>query len=389
MFDALTSFFGEGPFLPHGHCYLWLPSLLWIQVISDALIAGSYFSIPVVLWYFVKKRPDFPFKWVMVMFGVFVMACGTTHVFAIINIWWPHYWAEAGVKIVTASMSVLTALMLWPLLPEALAIPSPNELRRINVSLQEEIARRRDAEANLRALNQALTERTLALEVANKELEAFSYSVSHDLRAPLRHIQGYARLLLAEVEGLKDSAKEYLSSMVQATTKMGSLVDDLLAFAKTSRATLNAEAVNLNAIVAAAKKECEVADAPHRIDWQLESLPIVKGDAKLLAVVFNNLISNAVKFTRNRASPMIKISATPSDDSEVVVCVKDNGAGFDQAYQHKLFGVFQRLHHEEEFEGNGIGLATVHRIVTRLGGRIWAEGVPGEGATFFVALKAD
>ena len=387
MLRSLAEYFGTNGFMPHGHCFLWTPSLLWSYVIADSVIVASYYSIPVALWYFVKKRQDLPFSWIFVMFGVFVMACGTTHLVAIWNIWEPNYWVDAGIKVLTAAASIVTAVLLWPLIPRALAIPSQELLRRTNQELQSEVIRRNQAETALRENNMALEARTAQLEAVNRELEAFSYSVSHDLRAPLRHIDAFAKLLLKESKGLSDAERHYLDAITQSATKMGRLIDDLLALSRTGRAEIREQPVDLNVVVEAARSECLSASGRDSIAWQVSSLPTVRGDAALLRVVFTNLLSNAVKFTRGRDRPIIQIESQPGNGDEVVVVVKDNGAGFDPRFQDKLFGVFQRLHRDDEFEGTGIGLATVRRIIERHGGRVWADGNLDRGATFFVALR--
>ncbi|WP_211468216.1 sensor histidine kinase [Collimonas silvisoli] len=389
MLDTLSSYFETSGFMPHGHCFLWTPSLLWSYVIADSIIAASYYSIPVALWYFVQKRRDLPFRWIFVMFGVFVMACGTTHIFAIWNIWLPNYWADAGMKVFTASASVMTAILLWPLIPQALAIPSPELLRRANQGLQNEVSRRIQAENELRKANSALEQRTAQLEAANKELDAFSYSVAHDLRAPLRRIGAFSQFLQEDLKsphGLDTTDAHYFDVIIQSVSKMGKLVDDLLTLAHTDRLKINQQAVDLNGIIAAARKECEPLGGEDA-EWQISSLPTVRGDAALLQVVFTNLLSNAVKFSRGRVPPIIEIKSLTGDGDEMIVVVKDNGAGFDPSLEYKLFGVFQRLHRDDEFEGNGVGLATVQRIIHRLDGRVWAEGKLDQGAIFFVALR--
>lgn len=389
MLDTLSSYFETSGFMPHGHCFLWTPSLLWSYVIADSIIAASYYSIPVALWYFAQKRRDVPFRWIFVMFGVFVMACGTTHIFAIWNIWLPNYWADAGMKVFTATASVVTAVLLWPLIPQALAIPSPELLRRANRELQNEVSRRILAENELREANNALEQRTAQLEAANKELDAFSYSVAHDLRAPLRRIGAFSQFLQEDHKspnGLDTTDAHYLDIIIQSVSKMGKLVEDLLTLAHTDRLKINQQAVDLNGIIEAARKECEPLGGENA-EWKISSLPTVRGDAALLQVVFTNLLSNAVKFSRRRAPPIIEIKSLTGNGDEMIVVVKDNGAGFDPSLEDKLFGVFQRLHRDDEFEGNGVGLATVQRIIHRLDGRVWAEGKLDQGAIFFVALR--
>jgi signal transduction histidine kinase len=387
MLDGLSDYFNSTGFMPHGHCFLWTPSLLWTYVAADSIIAASYYTIPIALWYFVKKRQDLPFSWIFVMFGIFVMACGTTHIFSVWNIWEPHYWADAGVKALTAAVSVVTAILIWPLIPLALAIPSQEQLKRTNQELQIEVTHRNQAETSLQEINNTLAERTAQLEAVNRELEAFSYSVAHDLRAPLRHIEGYSQSLLTEAKGLNDTETHYLDAIVQSTTKMGKLIDDLLTLSRTGRLDIREQSVDLNVVVEAARRECLPASREDSIEWRLGSLPAVQGDAALLQVVFTNLLSNAAKFSCRRDRPLIQIDSQTGDGDEVIIVVKDNGVGFNPRYQNKLFGVFQRLHREDEFEGTGIGLAIVRRIIERHGGRVWAEGKLNQGASFFVALR--
>ena len=247
--------------------------------------------------------------------------------------------------------------------------------------LFNDITDRKRVEQEVQAVNRKLQE-------ANKELEAFSYSVSHDLRAPLRHLDGFVKLLRKHEEGRLDAtASRYLDVIAQSAAKMGRLIDDLLAFSRTGRADLQMQEVALDDLVRETQRELAARDH-RRITWQLMPLPAVRGDPALLRLVWTNLLSNAVKYTAPRPEAQIEIGATPGENGEVVCFVRDNGVGFDARYTDKLFGVFQRLHRDDEFEGTGIGLATVRRIVHRHGGRVWAEGEVDRGATFYLSLKA-
>ncbi|SAL87129.1 two-component sensor kinase [Caballeronia arvi] len=221
---------------------------------------------------------------------------------------------------------------------------------------------------------------------ANKELEAFSYSVSHDLRAPLRHIAGYGDLLREqEGERMSEKSRRFLNNMLDSARFAGTLVDDLLTFSQMGRAALRPAPVDLGLLVRGVVQEFEQEGVGRRIEWVIGDLPRVTGDAAFLQLALRNLISNAVKYTRTRESAKIEIFASRSGD-DYVIGVRDNGVGFDMKYGAKLFGVFQRLHRAEEFEGTGIGLANVRRIVERHEGRTWAEGRLGEGAVFYFSL---
>jgi signal transduction histidine kinase len=227
------------------------------------------------------------------------------------------------------------------------------------------------------------------LAAANAELEAFSYSVSHDLRAPLRHIAGFAALLEKRAaDRLDEDSARYLQTIAGAAARMGRLVDDLLAFSRMGRTDMLCKEVNLDDVIRDLVAEATEQSAGRRIHWSTHSLPLVKGDRTMLRVALSNLLSNAVKYTATRPLAEIEIGAQRSTNGERVVYVRDNGVGFDMAYAHKLFGVFQRLHGSDEFEGTGIGLANVRRIVQRHGGRTWAEAELGKGATFYVSLPA-
>ncbi|MFI5398183.1 MAG: ATP-binding protein [Candidatus Binatia bacterium] len=251
-----------------------------------------------------------------------------------------------------------------------------------------ELKRREQEVRQLNAeLEQRVRERTTQLEAAVKELEAFSYSVSHDLRAPLRHLDGFATLLLRHSTGrLDETCTHYVRTIMRAATHMGQLVDDLLAFARTNRAQLQVQRVDLAQLLRRVRREVAPPSQETSITWVIHPLPTIEADPALLRVVLSNLLSNAVKFTALRPDPRIEIGTCPDVDGQTTIFVRDNGAGFDMHYADKLFGVFQRLHRDDEFEGTGIGLATVQRIIERHGGHVWAEGEIGRGATFFFSL---
>lgn len=621
--------------MPHGYCYLWDPGLVWLHVISDALITLAYFAIPAILLWFVRKRRDLPFTWMFLLFGVFIIACGSTHAMEIWNLWHANYWLSGVIKAVTAAASIPTAILLAHLVPQAIELPSLSQWMQANAALEREVRERRDLELGLRAseaayreqaelldlthdaivvrnlkneiifwnraaerlygwtkeevygtiiyellqtrfpkplpeieseiyksgywegelvhrrrdgsdivvssrwalrrdssgkpiailqsnrditrrkqeeekfrnllesapdaivivdqsghmklvnaqteklfgysraellgqpvemlipqrfreqhvghrhnysqsprsramgiglelygrrkngtefpveislsplktdegvlissairdvterrqaeekiqrLNAELNQKLVELGNVNKELESFSYSVSHDLRAPLRHIDGFARILKEEHgASLSDDGRHYLDRILRAVTHMGQLVDDLLNLARIGRREIVRQRVKLDALVRQAMADLPLKTEDRNIDWRIDPLPEVEGDPGLLKLVVSNLLSNAAKFSRGRQAAVIEIG-TREDNGTVVVFVRDNGVGFDPKYADKLFGVFQRLHRQEDFEGTGVGLATVQRIVHKHGGETWAESEPGRGATFFFTL---
>ncbi len=258
------------------------------------------------------------------------------------------------------------------------------------VGLTYDLTERKRAEAEIRALNQDLerrvSERTVQLEASNRELEAFCYTVSHDLRAPLRHIDGYVDLLVSRCrDQLDGKGLHYADTIAASARQMGGLIDDLLQFSRTGRAELRQEPADMNRALQEALAIVNASRSPNTIEWEFATLPEVRGDFGLLRQVWINLLENAVKYSRTNESPRILVNFV-EDENEFVFSVADNGVGFDMKYAGKLFGVFQRLHSQQDFEGTGIGLATVHRIVTRHGGRVWAEAEVEQGATFWFTL---
>ena len=262
-----------------------------------------------------------------------------------------------------------------------------DSLRQARDNLQVEVEQRRHREDEIRKLNKELNERAAELEVANKELESFAYSVSHDLRAPLRHMVGYSELLQRQASSLlDDKSQRFIRTILDSAKRMGNLIDDLLAFSRIGRAETRKTAVDLEQLVKEVVAEIGQETKSRDVAWKIGALPVCYGDRSMLRLVAVNLVSNAVKFTRMRRLAEIEIGCVDRDKKEVEVFVRDNGAGFDMQYANKLFGVFQRLHLPEQFEGTGIGLATVQRIIHRHGGKVRGEGAVDQGATFYFSL---
>ena len=635
-------------FMPHGFCYLWDPRIVWLHVISDALIALSYYCIPVILVYFIRKNRDRPFNRVFWMFAAFIVACGTSHLMEVWNVWHGSYLVSGVVKAITAVVSVVTVAMLVRLVPRIVSLPERAHLQEANRELEREIAERKRAEQALKEslaarehaiqelaeqkfaldqhaivavtdlqgtityvndrfsainqyskeeaigqnyrivnsgyhpkeffqkmydtigqgrvwhgeirnrakegsifwvdativplldsegkprqyitirtditerkrleeirerlaavvessddaiisktldgtitawnfgaekvfgyssaeavgkslgmllpperaneesdilarivrgesvehfetvrlrkdgkridvsatispikdssgaivgaskiarditereraeevirqlndeLEQRVAERTAQLEAANQELEAFSYSVSHDLRAPLRHISGFSQLLVEEFGAtLAPGARHYLDRIQAGTQNMGVLVDELLHLARVGRHAVNRRRTKLNEVVEAVIAMLQPESGGRQVEWAISDLPEAECDPVLVRQIFQNLLSNALKFTRPRTHAVIEVSCQEHDGQPVFI-VRDNGVGFSMKYVDKLFGVFQRLHRAEDFEGTGIGLATVQRIVHKHGGRVWAEGKLDQGAAFYFTLR--
>lgn len=360
--NSLRMFFGFGnQYMPHGMCYLWTPGLVWLHVISDSLIALAYTSIPITLLYVVRKRTDLPFNWMFTLFGVFIVACGATHFMAAWNVWHADYWLSGGVKLVTALASVPTAVILIALVPRILKIPTRKELEDAHHRLED----------------------------AFKELEQFTYAVSHDLRAPLRAIDGHGRILENRIADKLDEGDAHnLRRMREASKRMGELIDALLELSRLSRGQLHKAVIDLSKLAEDVTAELRAADPGRDVEVRIAPSMCAIGDHALMRVVLENLLGNAWKFTAKRAGAIIECGIQNSDDRSVFY-IKDNGAGFDMQYAGKLFNVFQRLHSPDEYEGHGVGLASVQRIIHRHGGSIWGEGELERGSTFYFTLAEE
>lgn len=280
--------------------------------------------------------------------------------------------------------------LMKPLEPEVLRakVAVFVELDRARHELEQEITERVRIAEQVSELNNALRQKNDDLLAANSDLEAFCHSVSHDLRMPLRHIHSYISILEASASSkLNSEERRHVTTVQKAALRMTRLIDDLLAFSRIGRAAMHRQAIRMTDLIDETFQDLAPDLTNRRIDWQRHAIPDTVGDPQLLKQVWVNLLANAVKYTRPRDPARIEIGAEEADD-EIIYYVKDNGVGFNMQYADRLFGVFQRLHTEKDFEGTGVGLANVRRIVQRHGGRTWAEGAEGRGATVYFSLPA-
>ncbi|MBK8475654.1 MAG: heavy metal translocating P-type ATPase [Opitutaceae bacterium] len=416
------------------------PALMMVMAIANGLIAISYASIPVFLVAFVMKRKDLPFSWVAVLFGAFILACGTTHFVHVIGIWRQVDWWQAAVDSACAVISLASAVVLWPLLPKLLAIPSPAQLRAVNRELEREKFTLERTQAELRRINaeieQRVAERTAELartnvslqaEIAerkhaeqereallgdveriNAELERLIYVASHDLRSPLVNLQGFGQRLEKSCEELAallaqpevpDSLRAPAARIVgeripgalkyirSSTTRMDALINGLLKMSRLGHVTMAIESLALDRLVreAVAAQTYQIQAAGAEV--QVEPLPPCRGDGNLLGQVFANLLDNALKY-RDPSRPLrVRISGQV-DAGRVVYCVADNGLGIALEHQDKIWEMFHRLNPGDTAGGEGLGLNLVRRIIDRHRGRVWVESAPGQGSRFFVSLPA-
>jgi len=362
---------GMSQLLPHGVCLLWDESLLLLHVVSDLLIALAYYSIPVALIFFVRKRKDLAFSWIFVLFAIFIVACGTTHIMGIWMIWRPAYWLDGIVKALTAAVSIITAILLWPLIPKALALPSP---------------------AQLRAAYQELAEQNRLVEHASRMKSEFLANMSHELRTPLNGIIGFTELMHdGKLGAVAANHKEYLGDVLSSAKHLLSLINDILDLSKveSGKVEFRPEPGKLSKIVGevrdivralAFKKQISIKV---EIDSAVEDLII---DAARLKQVLYNYISNALKFTDEHGR--ITVRAAPMQDDQFCIEVEDTGIGIPVEQTERLFVEFQQLDSTsaKKYPGTGLGLALVKRIVEAQGGRVGMRSVSGEGSTFYAVL---
>lgn len=436
MHNILTQLFDSSSFIPHGHCYLWRPGLVWLHLISDAIIALAYYSIPLTLFYFVRKRKDLPFHGIFLLFAAFIIFCGTTHIVAIWTLWHPIYWLSGLIKAGTAIISMFTAIELVPLVPQALALPSPTQLQEANTALHSEIDERLRIETELRQLqdeleqrvqtrtaelvqlnqqlqqeiderqraeadrNRAEAEREQLLkreqtaraeaEAANRIKDEFLAVLSHELRTPLSPILGWIRLLQ---NGNLDAQKQAIGlATIERNAKLQTqLIEDLLDISRIlqGKLTLDVKPVDLASVISAAEETMLLAAEAKSIQIQTElesPSRFALGDPNRLQQVIWNLLSNAVKFTPTGGQVHIKLQYV---ETTAQITVQDSGKGISSEFLPYVFEYFRQADSSitRRFGGLGLGLAIVRQIVELHGGTVAAESAgEGQGATFTVRL---
>lgn len=411
VFSGLSDWF-DLTFMGHGHCYLWRSDLVLLHSISDSLIAGAYFTIPLALYVLIYKRKDIEYQWMFVLFAVFIFSCGLTHLMAVYNIWNGAYYVSGILKALTAVVSVLTAALIWPLIPKALALPRPMELQAANQKLQGEIARRSLSENHLekvrvelerrveeltltkerleqeierrRALELLEREKTEALRRSNEDLEQFAFIASHDLREPLRKLLAFTQLLMTGKYGqFNEKGEQFVRYIREAAVRMDALLNSLLHYSRISSSPEDEEDIPLGKVVGDACRDLQLRIEESGASVQIDELCQVHGNAAQLRQLIQNLLGNALKYRAPGVPPVIRIYSEEDPDlGRCKVCVADNGIGFDMAYSDQIFDVFKRLHGRGEYEGTGMGLAICRKIVERHGGRISVQSEEGKGTEF-------
>lgn len=409
MIDFIATSSSSDGFMPHGHCYLWQPDVLWLNLISDTLITLAYFSIPITLVYFVRKRKDLEFNWMFVCFAVFILACGTTHLMEIWNIWHADYWLAGSIKALTAMASIPTAILLVRLVPTALALPSPSALSAVNKQMQHEITERKRTE-------QTLYQKNIELENATLAKSRFLATMSHELRTPMNAIIGFSEVLKDGLFGaLSQKQNNYITQIFNSGQHLLALINDILDLSKieAGKMTLDLEEVVLNQLLQGCLDDFMDRAAKRGITLRFDAYDGndrgVADERKLRQIVYN-LLSNAVKFTPDggrvrlswRAVKRSEVQITDAEDMAtrllplppsafdefIEIRVSDTGIGMSSEDLPNLFQTFMQLDSSltRQHEGTGLGLNLVNRLAELHGGTVGVASAPGRGTQFVVWL---
>ncbi|MEH2243346.1 ATP-binding protein [Nostoc sp.] len=384
--------FHSNGFIPHGHCYLWQTGLVWLHIISDATIAFAYYSIPFLLIYFISKRKDVPFNGVFLLFGAFIIVCGTGHLMEIWTLWHPDYWIAGALKALTAIISIYTAFALFYLMPQALTLPSPAQLEAINRALSSEIVERKRIEKELR----------LAQEVAQNSSQAkseFLANMSHELRTPLNGILGFTQIL-QRTESLSEKGRKGVGIIYQCGSHLLTLINDILDLSKIEARKLELHPVDfyLPAFIDSVTEICRIRAEQKVIAFHVEldpDLPTgIHADEKRLRQVLINLLGNAIKFT-HQGSVTFKVQVIGQESNangqinyKIRFQVIDTGTGIIPEQAEKIFQPFEQVGNQKrQSEGTGLGLAISQKIVLLIGGQIQVESEFGKGSNFWFEAK--
>lgn len=401
MFDT---FFGN-KMPPHGHCYLWDDRLVSLHVVTDAIIVFSYFTIPIALVYLVRRREDLSFNYMFVLFAVFIFACGATHLVNIYNVWYGAYWFSGSIKAITAVASLGTAILVWPLIPKALAIPSTRELSQLNDQLRERADSNARQARELEELSEQLEEQVRvrtaelenakyllevnnrALEESNRELEQYANITSHELREPLKKIHSLAFLADSKLGSEADVVvRQSVGDILKTSENMMELVDALLSYAHIVSIKDVPEPVNGNEVLHEVLGDLNLQIRQQKVSVISNPLPALPMQRYHLHQVLLNLLVNAITHGAGSDEPVVEIGPLLlADQTTVGFHVKDNGPGVPESDQERIFGFVERGRHGG---GSGIGLAICKKIVSQYGGRIELDSRPGEGANFKVYLPS-
>jgi signal transduction histidine kinase len=357
----VTGLLSTDGFMPHYHCYMQDPRMVWLHVLSDTLIGLAYVSISSTLAYMVfKARRNIPFHWMFLAFGIFIVSCGFTHFMEVWTVWQAVYWLSGCIKVITAIASVTTAIVLFPRVPKVFGM-----IEAVKVS----------------------EERREKLLSANRELEAFASSISHDLRAPLRTMQGMALALKQDYgDQLDGPAKMYTNRIISASERMDRLIQDLLEYSRMTRMEFELIPLDLKLVVDEVLSMVSSNVQERKATIKVEGLfPRVRANGTLLNQVITNLLTNALKFVPTEIKPDITIQVK-EEGKWVRMAIRDNGIGIAPQHQQRIFKIFERLHTATEYPGTGIGLAIVERAVVRMEGKLGLESQVGKGSTFWIEL---
>lgn len=404
--ETLRNFFNSEDFMPHGHCFLWQPDILWLHVLSDAGIAIAYYAIPLALLYFMRHRADLPFKTLFALFAMFIWLCGTTHLMGIWVLWHPDYAISGVLKALTALVSISTFFITLKLIPQALQLVGPEQLAQVNTELQLNIKEKERAQQALKeayeAVERKVEERTTELKRlldvlsrSNEELDEFAYITSHDLKEPLRGITLQTALLKEDYgDTLDDDGNHRLERLSLLAQRMERLINDLLYFSRLGHAELAIQETGLDTVI---------DEVEHMLEPMLHEqnariliprpLPVIICNKPRIAELYRNLITNAVKYN-DQTEKQVEIGvinnmvASHGPVSRAFY-VKDNGVGIPAKFHESIFRIFKRLQHpkDKKDDGSGVGLTFVKKIVERHDGHIWVESEPGKGSTFYFTLN--